>query len=107
MGLYGRYASATGTTVTGVNLMTALQLLTTLYDTEDDKEPFVIKKMTLICDGAVGFIINGMTNGSSYYSPLFLDVVDSKYKLSFDKGDILISSLVPDANVDYYIAFLY
>jgi len=27
--------------------------------------------------------------------------------LSFDKGDILISSLVPDANVDYYIAFLY
>jgi hypothetical protein len=39
--------------------------------------------------------------------PLYQDTVDSKYKISFDKGDILIKTFEVNGAVDYWVGFLY
>jgi hypothetical protein len=59
--------------------------------------------LTFIADSAVSIKINDSDN----WMPLYLDAVDSKYKISFDKGDVAIAKFEVNNAVDYWVGFLY
>jgi hypothetical protein len=63
----------------------------------------VCDKLTFIADAAVSVKINGATN----WQPLYQDSVDNKYKISFDREDILIKTFEVNGAVGYWVGFLY
>jgi hypothetical protein len=93
---YKRFASYEGTS-------TAADIKDTQWSTITDVEDFVCDKLTFIADAAVSVKVNGADN----WSPLDQDENDMKYKLNFDKGDILVKTFEVNDAVDYWVGFLY
>lgn len=93
---YKRFASYSGTS-------TATDIKASQWSTITDDTSFVCDKLTFIADSAVSVKINDSDN----WMPLYQDAVDSKYKISFDKGDILIGKFEVNSAVDYWVGFLY
>ena len=93
---YKRFASyATTSTVSDIKA--------TQWSTITDTTTFACDKLTFVADGAVSIKINDSDN----WMPLLQDAVDNKYKISFDKGDILIKKFEVNAAVGYWVGFLY
>lgn len=96
MGRYKRFASYAGTS--GIE-----DIKSTQWSTITDVTSFACDKLTFISDGAVSIKINDSEN----WMPLYQDSVDNKYKISFDKEDILINKFEVNAVVGYWVGFLY
>lgn len=92
-----KFASYTGTSATGQNLKN------TQWVTKTDSSEYMIDKLVFVADAATKIKINN----STYWQDLYLDPNDSKYKISFNSGDIKIMSFETDTSVAYYVAFLY
>ena len=95
---YMRFQSHSDTST--VSDIKATQWATVINENADG---FACDKLTFVSDQAVSVKINGADN----WSALAQDSVDNKYKLSFDKGDILIKTFEVNAAVDYWCGFLY
>lgn len=93
---YKRFASYAGTS-------TASDIKATQWSTITDTTAFAVGKLTFIADAAVSIKINDSDN----WMPLYQDTVDNKYKISFDKGDILIKKFEVNGAVNYWVGFLY
>ena len=95
-----KFNTYSGTTTSGIDIISTLKTSLSLSDSDS----FCLKKIDLICDSAIGWKING----ESIFASLNEDPTDNKYKLSTDKGDIIINSMIPDtSSVDFFISFLY
>lgn len=92
-----KFASYTGTSQVGANLKS------TQWSTVTDTTEFIIDKLTFVADSSTKIKINN----STYWQDLYYDTNDSKYKISFNSGDIKINSFETDTAVVYYVAFLY
>lgn len=92
-----KFASYTGISTVGGNLKR------TQWSTVTDTSEFMVDKLTFIANSQTKIKINN----STYWQDLYLDPNDSKYKISFDSGDIKIMSFETDTSVAYFVAFLY
>lgn len=93
---YKRFASYSGTS-------TATDIKSSQWSTITDTTTFACNKLTFISNSAVSIKINGSDN----WMPLYQDTVDNKYKISFDKGDVLIKTFEVNGAVNYWVGFLY
>ena len=96
MAKYKRFASYAGTS-------TATDIKASQWSSITDTTEFACDKLTFISDGAVSIKINDSDN----WMPLYQDAVDNKYKISFDKGDILVKKFEVNGAVGYWVGFLY
>jgi len=96
------FFSFASTSATGVDILIAWK---TAVDADyPDGKPFVIKKLTLICDSAQAVKLNTAVN----FSDLYEDPADNKFKLSLDTDDVRISKLeFETGSVAYHVAFLF
>jgi hypothetical protein len=95
--MYGKFASYSGTSVTGENIKE------TQWATKTDDVIFTPDKLTFIADSLTYIKINESENWQS----LYLDPNDLKYKISFDSGDLKINHFETNTAVSYFVAFIY
>ena len=95
--MFERFFSYSGTSVAGQDIKA------TQWSSLVDSTVFTCNKITFIADDEVSIKVNEATN----WCPLYLDPIDTKYKISFDLNDIKIKNFYVNASVAYWVGFLY